>query len=102
MEGPRIMSRVLLPAVLISAVLVLPSAGISCEKSHSAAPILRVAGEGKQSENRPTKDAKDKCKRTSGARAPAPKGCPDGGERLPQDNKRSPLDDAPPLTPLVA
>jgi|SRR5690242_12591955 hypothetical protein len=100
MEGPRVMSRVLLPAVLISAVLVLPSAGITCEKA--ATPLIRVAGEGKQSENHATKESKDKCKRASGARAPAPKGCPDGGERLPQDNKRSPLDDAPPLTPLVA
>ena len=100
MEGPRVISRVLLPAALISAVLLLPSASLSCE--NATTPLMRVAGEGKQSENRPTKDPKDKCKRTSGARAPAPKGCPDGGERLPQDNKRSPLDDAPPLTPLVA
>jgi hypothetical protein len=103
MEGPRVMSRILLPAVLISAVLALPSAGISCEKTNSAAtPLMRVAGEGKQSENRPTKENKDKCKRTSGAHATPPKGCPDGGERVPQDNKRSPLDDAPPLAPLVA
>ena len=29
------------------------------------------------------------------------KDCPDGGERLPQD-KRSPLDKIPPLSPLVA
>jgi hypothetical protein len=98
MEGSRIASRVLLQAALLAAVLLLPSArAITCEAD--AAQIIRVAGEGKQSDNRPTKE---KCKRAPGARTPAPKGCPDGGERLPQDNKRSPLDDAPPLTPLVA
>ena len=67
--------------------------------NHASSNIMRVAGEGKQSENRPSRE---KCKRTPGSRT-VPKGCPEGGERLPQDNnKRSPLDDAPPLTPLVA
>jgi hypothetical protein len=41
---------------------------------------------------------RERCKRTEGR---VPKGCPDGGERLPQD-KRSPLDTIPPLSPLVA
>jgi len=41
---------------------------------------------------------RERCKRTEGR---VPKGCPDGGERLPQD-KRSPLDSLPPLAPLVA
>jgi hypothetical protein len=41
---------------------------------------------------------RERCKRAEGR---VPKGCPDGGERLPQD-KRSPLDTIPPLSPLVA
>ena len=107
MEGSRIIYRALIPAALIGAVLALPVAGLTCErtspsdKASSSMQLMRVAGEGKQPENR-AKDSKDKCKRAPGARTPPPKGCPDGGERLPQDNKRSPLDDAPPLTPLVA
>jgi hypothetical protein len=43
---------------------------------------------------------RERCKKTESNRAP-PKDCPDGGERLPQD-KRSPLDNIPPLSPLVA
>lgn len=42
---------------------------------------------------------RERCKKTENGRIP--KGCPDGGERLPQD-KRSPLDTIPPLSPLVA
>lgn len=42
---------------------------------------------------------RERCKRTENGRVP--RGCPDGGERLPQD-KRSPLDRLPPLAPLVA
>jgi len=41
---------------------------------------------------------RERCKRVEGR---LPRGCPDGGERLPQD-KRSPLDTLPPLSPLVA
>jgi hypothetical protein len=98
MEGLRQIPRVVLQAALLGAVLALPSSpALSCdaESAHAA----QVAGEGKQPENR----ARDKCKRAPGAKT-VPKGCPDGGERLPNDNnnKRSPLDDAPPLTPLVA
>jgi hypothetical protein len=90
--------RCLIPAGLLAAVLVVGAApAITCD--HSSTQDLRVAGEGKSSENRPSRD---KCKRAPGAKT-VPKGCPEGGERLPQDNnKRSPLDDAPPLTPLVA
>lgn len=100
MEGLRKISRVLLGTALVVGVLLLPSVpALTCdaESVHS----MRVAGEGKQPENRGTRD-KEKCKRANGSRT-VPKGCPDGGERLPNDNnKRSPLDDAPPLTPLVA
>jgi hypothetical protein len=92
------MSRCLIPAALLAAALAVGSApAITCDSSSPQS--LRVAGEGKQSENRPTKE---KCKRAPGSRT-VPKGCPEGGERLPSDNnKRSPLDDAPPLAPLVA
>ncbi len=102
MEGLRKTSRVLIPAALLTAMLALPSApALTCdvESAHAS----RVAGEGKQPENHASPD--NKCKRTPGMRV-VPKGCPDGGERLPNDNnrnnKRSPLDDAPPLAPLVA
>jgi hypothetical protein len=98
MEGLRKLSRALIPAALVTAMLALPSSpALTCdaESAHAA----RVAGEGKQQDH----GSRDKCKRTPGART-VPKGCPDGGERLPNDNnnKRSPLDDAPPLAPLVA
>jgi len=98
MEGLRQIPRVVLQAALLGAVLALPAVpAMTCdaESAHAA----RVANEGKQQDNR----AREKCKRAPGAKT-APKGCPDGGERLPNDNnnKRSPLDDAPPLTPLVA
>lgn len=90
-------------AALVVAVLALPAVpAIPCDVKSGdveSAHALRVAGEGKQQDNRGTRD---KCKRSPGSRT-VPKGCPDGGERLPnENNKRSPLDDAPPLTPLVA
>jgi len=46
--------------------------------------------------------APERCKR--GDKGSNPKTCPadGGGERVPQDNKRSLLDDVPPLAPLVA
>jgi hypothetical protein len=98
MEGRSKISRCLIPvAVLATALAVSSTPAITCDQASSHA--TRVAGEGKQSENRPSRE---KCKRVPGSRT-LPKGCPEGGERLPQDNnKRSPLDDAPPLTPLVA
>jgi hypothetical protein len=104
MEGLRKIPRVLIQTALVVVVLALPAApALTCDGGESArgAHGMRVAGEGKQPENRGTRD-KDKCKRANGSRT-VPKGCPDGGERLPNDNnKRSPIDDAPPLTPLVA
>jgi hypothetical protein len=98
MEGLRKSSRVLIPTALVVAVLALPAVpALTCEIMSEH--VQRTAGEGKQPENRGTRD---KCKRANGSRT-VPKGCPDGGERLPNDNnKRSPLDDAPPLTHLVA
>ena len=100
MEGFRKTSRVLIPAALVTALLALPSIpAFTCDAEDAHA--MRVAGEGKQPESH---GSRDKCKRAPGVRV-VPKGCPDGGERLPNDNnnnKRSPLDDAPPLAPLVA
>jgi hypothetical protein len=103
MEGRRTIPRTLLNVVLLAAVLMLPAApapapvpSATCELSLES--VIRIAGEGKQPENRGNRE---RCKRTDNPRATAPKGCSDGGERLPQD-KRSPLDDAPPLSPLVA
>src|SRR5690348_3472277 len=99
MEGLRQNPRVVVQAALLGAILALPSLpALTCdaESAHAA----QVAGEGKQ---QPENHSRDKCKRQPGMKT-VPKGCPDGGERLPNDNsnKRSPLDDAPPLTPLVA
>jgi hypothetical protein len=98
MDGLRTSWRFLIPAALLATVLVVGSVpAMTCEANSPHLPA--VAGEGKQSDNRP---AREKCKRAPGSRT-VPKGCPEGGERLPNDNnKRSPLDDAPPLTPLVA
>jgi hypothetical protein len=97
MEGLRQILRVFLQVALLGALLALPSVpAVTCDAE--SVDAVRVAGEGKQPENR----SRDKCKRQPGVKT-VPKGCPDGGERLPNDNnKRSPLDDAPPLTPLVA
>jgi hypothetical protein len=102
MEGRSKISRCLIPAALLATALAVSSTPaitstppIPCD--HASSNSTRVAGEGKQSENRPTRE---KCKRTPGSRT-VPKGCPEGGERVPQE-KRSPIDDAPPLTPLVA
>lgn len=100
MEGLRKSWRGLLPAAIFVGVLALPlTPAVIC--GEEALHGVRVAGEGQQPENR-NPGAREKCKHASGSRAPS-KDCPDGGERLPNDsNKRSPLDDAPPLTPLVA
>ncbi len=96
MEGVHESWRILLPTALVIAVLALHSVpAATCDAS--SAHGVRLAGESKQEESR-----RSKCKRNQGSRA-VPKGCPEGGERLPNDNnKRSPLDDTPPLTPLVA
>jgi hypothetical protein len=67
---------------------------LACEQPEGS--LLPAADTQPDSRARP-----DRCKRVEGSRAPAPKGCPDGGERLPED-KRSPLDKVPPLSPLVA
>jgi hypothetical protein len=97
MEGRRTFARTLANAVLLAAVLVLPAAPtLTCSPALDSG--MRIAGEGKQPENRGNRE---RCKRTENSRPNAPKACSDGGERLPQD-KRSPLDDAPPLSPLVA
>jgi len=98
MERPGKSFRFVIPATLLATVLVIGAVpAVTCD--HSLAQTVRIAGEGKQSENR---SQREKCKRAPGSKT-APKGCPEGGERLPQDNnKRSPLDDAPPLTPIVA
>ena len=99
MDGPRNFSRALMVAVSVAAVSVLAAAPQGAYCPSAAKSSIRVAGEGKQPENRGTRD---RCKRTDNSRTTPPKGCPEGGERLPQDNKRSPLDEAPPLSPLVA
>lgn len=98
MERPSKSLRIVAPATLLATVLLIGAMpAVTCD--HSLAQTVRIAGEGKQSENRAQRE---KCKRAPGSKT-APKGCPEGGERLPQDNnKRSPLDDAPPLTPIVA
>ena len=78
-------------AVLTVLVHAVPAVDAACPAGS------QMAGEGKQPENR--NPPRERCKRAD--KSTASKGCPDGGERLPQD-KRSPLDDAPPLSPLVA
>ena len=56
------------------------------------------AAEPRQPDNR---GKPERCKQADGSHGKTQKVCPDGGERLPQD-KRSPLDNVPPLSPLVA
>ena len=86
----------MLKALAVAAVLtVLPPAVPATDAVCPAGS--QMAGEGKQPENRIP--PRERCKRSE--KSNASKSCPDGGERLPQD-KRSPLDDAPPLSPLVA
>ena len=106
MEGIRTSARSVLKALALAGVLAAATpAAFTCDVSSASgthadkAAESRTAGEGKQPENRnPTRE---RCKR--GDKGANPKTCPgDGGERVPQDNKRSPLDDVPPLAPLVA
>jgi hypothetical protein len=75
-------------------VLALPAA-VPCTPSESSHHSL-AADSAPAEKNR---SERERCKKTENGRLP--KGCPDGGERLPQD-KRSPLDNLPPLAPLVA
>jgi len=82
-------------SMLLAAAIAMPSGStLACEAS--AQQGLHTVSDTKQ--EKPA--APERCKRKPGSRTPVPKGCPDGGERLPQD-KRSPLDSAFPLAPLV-
>jgi hypothetical protein len=101
MEGICTNPRSVLKALALAAVLAVgvPVAlacdaldKVTAEKTSES----RTVGEGKQPENRVP--ARERCKRSDKGNT---KTCPDGGERIPQE-KRSPLDDAPPLAPLVA
>lgn len=96
MKGLCTPSRRILKALALAAVLTLLVPAIPPAEAAGAVGS-RVAGEGKQPENR--SPARERCKRTD--KSNTSKSCSDGGERVPQD-KRSPLDDAPPLAPLVA
>ena len=106
MEGIRTNPRSVLKALALATVLAaaVPLA-LACDRNTSSehtqaekASGSRMAGEGKQPENRNPKT--ERCKRSD--KSNNSKSCPgDGGERVPQD-KRSPLDDVPPLAPLVA
>lgn len=99
MDGDRKMFRRVLNALALAAVLTVTSPAFSCplNSADSTRSESKTAGEGKQPENR---NPRERCKRTE--KGNNSKTCPDGGERLPQDKPRSPLDDVPPLTPLVA
>jgi hypothetical protein len=103
MEGIRTPPRRVLKALALATVLAVAlPVTLACELNESThadkAAGSRVAGEGKQPENRAP--APERCKRSD--KNNNAKSCPaEGGERVPQD-KRSPLDDAPPLAPLVA
>jgi hypothetical protein len=86
--------QIFLNGALIAMVLAFPAFPCPHGGSETTADSSSPSSEKNRSE-------RDRCKRTDGARAPV-KGCPDGGERLPQDKPRSPLDTIPPLSPLVA
>ena len=97
----RISSRACLNGVLMTLVLAYPAyATFACslDGAHSS-EARRVVADASQTDK--SKAERDCRKRAEGQRPPAGKPCPDGGERLPQD-KRSPLDSLPPLSPLVA
>lgn len=106
MEGIRTNARSVLKALTLASVLAAGApVGFTCDATapdgaHAEkASESRTVGEGKQPESR--NPARERCKRAD--KGSNPKTCPgDGGERVPQDNKRSPLDDVPPLAPLVA
>ena len=88
----RFSSRVLLNGALIALVFAYPA--FSCPHGNE-----RSYADSQQQQSPPEKSKAERCKRSEN-RTPS-KDCPDGGERLPQD-KRSPLDSIPPLSPLVA
>jgi hypothetical protein len=93
----RISSRILVKGALIALVFTPVFAPVF------AWPALSCpsASERTYADSAPAEKSKtERCKRSDKMRAPS-KDCPDGGERLPQD-KRSPLDKIPPLSPLVA
>ena len=91
----RTSSRSLLNSALVALVLALPlPVALSCATSDKPRSIAADASQAEKS-----KAERERCKKAEGSRPP--KDCPDGGERLPQD-KRSPLDTIPPLSPLVA
>lgn len=99
MEGIRPNARSVLKALAFAGVLA-AAAPVAFPCDATAPTQNRTAGESKQPENRPT-PAREHCKHAD--KGTNPKTCPgDGGERVPQENKRSPLDDVPPLAPLVA
>jgi hypothetical protein len=89
----RSTSRLVLKGALLALVLAVPVLLIVpvCDAGERAVDTVQPEK---------TRPDRDRCKRGEG-RTPA-KGCPDGGERLPQDKARSPLDTIPPLSPLVA
>lgn len=91
-SSSRIFSAGAVVALLL--VLALPAA-VPCTPSENSSHSL-AADPAPGEKNR---NERERCKKMENGRLP--KGCPDGGERLPQD-KRSPLDTIPPLAPLVA
>ncbi len=80
---------------MIALALALAYPTLSCAPADARHSLAADASQPEKS-----KTERDRCKKADGTRAPG-KDCPDGGERLPQD-KRSPLDNIPPLSPLVA
>ena len=75
--------------------MVLAYPAFSCAPGEGGRQITADASQVEKS-----KSERERCKRSENSRTPG-KGCTDGGERLPQD-KPSPLDNIPPLSPLVA
>jgi hypothetical protein len=93
--APRPSSRILVSSALIALALVLAYPTLSCAPTPETRALSADSSQADKG-----KTERDRCKKADGTRAPG-KDCPDGGERLPQD-KRSPLDTIPPLSPLVA
>jgi hypothetical protein len=93
--APRSSSRILVSSALVALALAFAYPTLSCSPSEGGHSLSADSSQPEKG-----KTERDRCKKAYGTRAPG-KGCPDGGERLPQD-KRSPLDKIPPLSPLVA
>jgi hypothetical protein len=91
-RSSRFSAHTALAALLL--VLALPAA-VPCTPSDSS--NHSISADSTPAEK--NRAERERCKKSENGRIP--KGCPDGGERLPQD-KRSPLDTIPPLSPLVA